>query len=222
MSPTGTGETQRTGFGRKPERGSHERHELDAVLDAGIVGHIAVVDDGQPYAMPVAYARDGDVVLIHGSTGSRLFRLLANGAPACFTVTLVDGLVLARSAFASSMNYRSAMVLGTLYRLEGDAEREALTRLTAHLLPGRESEARAASKREQAATLTLALPLTEFSVKLRDGGPIDEQVDLDDPQTRAVWAGHVPIRATFDEPVPSPTNVPGTATPDYVLAWLAD
>ena len=218
-SPSTAPQTPRTKFGRKPDRGSYEREELYAVLDAAVVGHIGIVDDGQPYVMPVGYGRHGDTVIIHGSTGSRLFRQLADGAPACLTVTLLDGVVMARSAFASSMNYRSAVVLGTARRLEGEEEREALMALTAHLLPGREHEARAASKKEQAATMTLSLPLEEFSVKMRTGGPNDEPEDLEDPQMRKVWAGHVPITTVYGEPIPSPTNLPGTPVPEYIATW---
>ena len=218
-SPSTVEPTQRTSFGRKPERASYERADLYAVLDAAIVAHIGIVDDGQPYVMPVGYARHGDTVIIHGSTGSRLFRKLADGAPACFTVTLLDGVVMARSAFASSMNYRSAVVLGTARRLGGPEERDALIALTAHLLPGREHEAREASKREQAATMTLSLPLEEFSIKMRTGGPNDEPADLEDAQMRKVWAGHVPITTVYGEPVSSPTNLPGTPVPEYIATW---
>ena len=214
VEPTG-----RTAFGRKPERGSYERADLYAVLDAAIVGHVGIAVDGQPYVMPVGYARQGDAVIIHGSTGSRLFRALADGAPACFTVTHLDGVVLARSAFASSMNYRSAVVLGTARRLEGQEELDALMALTAHLLPGREHEARAASKKEQAATMTLALPLEEFSIKMRTGGPNDEPEDLEDPEMRKIWAGHVPITTVYGAPIASPTNLPGTPVPGYIATW---
>ncbi|MCI4064375.1 pyridoxamine 5'-phosphate oxidase family protein [Micromonospora sp. R77] len=173
---------------------------MHAVLDAGRVGHLAIADGTQPYALPVAYARDGDRVLLHGSTGSRLFRHLAAGAPACLTVTLLDGLVLARSAFESSMNYRCAMVLGTLVALGGDEKPAALERLSEHLLPGRWAVIRPPSAKELAATLVLALPLAECSVKISAGPPDDPDDDLDRP----VWAGVVPVVETYGPPQPDP------------------
>ncbi len=169
----------------------------------------------QPYILPVAYARDGKRVLIHGSTGSRLFRSLADGAPTCLTVTLLDGLVLARSAFESSMHYRGAMVLGTCEVLADDAKNEALRRISEHLMPGRWAEIRTPSKKELAATLVLALPLTEASVKISNGDPVDEDEDLDLP----VWAGVVPVIESWCDPVPSPDLRPGLDIPDYVRSW---
>jgi hypothetical protein len=192
-----------------------DRAALDAVLDAGRVAHVAVVTDGQPLVVPVAYARDGDRVLVHGSTGSRLFRSLAAGAPTCLTVTLYDGLVLARSAFESSMHYRSAMVLGTATPVEGEAKDAALRVVTEHLLPGRWAEARHPSRKELASTLVLALPLTEWSLKVSDGPPDDDPADVSLP----VWAGVVPVRETYGTPQPAPDLPAGIPVPDYVLAW---
>ena len=158
-----SGPSDRTTVRRLPEKQVRDRAGLDAVLDAGRVAHVAVHDpDGQPYVVPVAYARDGDVVLFHGSTGSRLFRSLADGAPTCLTVTLLDGLLAARSVFESSMHYRCAMVLGTAAVLEGDAKLAALERVTEHLLPGRWADARQPNSMELAATLVLSLPLSEW------------------------------------------------------------
>jgi len=132
------GSSERTRVRRIPEKAVEDRAVLDAILDAGLVAHVGIVDEsGQPYVVAVAYARDGDRLLFHGSTGSRLFRRLAEGAPTCVTVTLLDGLVLARSAFESSMNYRGAMALGTCTVLEGDERDEALRIISDHLLPGR-------------------------------------------------------------------------------------
>ncbi|MEH0819063.1 MULTISPECIES: pyridoxamine 5'-phosphate oxidase family protein [unclassified Micromonospora] len=194
------GGTERTRVRRLPELAVRDRAALHAVLDAGRVGHLAIADGRQPYALPVAYARDGDRVLLHGSTGSRLFRHLAAGAPACLTVTLLDGLVLARSAFASSMNYRGAMVLGELTVLDGDDKLAALERLSEHLLPGRWAVIRPPSAKELAATLVLALPLDECSVKVSAGPPDDDADDLDRP----VWAGVVPVAETLGTPQPDP------------------
>jgi nitroimidazol reductase NimA-like FMN-containing flavoprotein (pyridoxamine 5'-phosphate oxidase superfamily) len=191
---------KRTRIRRLPGKAVTDRGGLDAVLDAGKVGHLAIAADGQPYALPVAYARDGDRVLVHGSTGSRLFRALAVGAPACLTVTLLDGLVLARSAFESSMHYRSAMVLGRASRLPGDEMLAALEVLTDHLLPGRWAQLRPPKPRELAATMVLTMPLDEWSVKVSDAPPDDADGDLDAP----VWAGVVPIAEAYGAPVPAP------------------
>lgn len=217
--PGTVGATERTRVRRIPEKAVTDRAALHAVLDAGLVAHLAVVDDGQPFVLPVAYARRGDEVVIHGSSGSRLFRALAGGAPTCLTVTLLDGLVLARSLFESSMSYRSAMVLGVARRLEGDDELDALRVISEHLLPGRWSEARQPSRKERAATMTLALPLTEASVKISSGGPEDDPDDLRDPALLALWAGRVPIREVLGDPVPDDHCPPGTPVPAYVTAW---
>lgn len=213
------GSTERTRVRRLPEKAVADRDVLHAVLDAGLVAHVAVVDEGQPYVVPVAYARRGDEVLFHGSTGSRLFRLLAAGQSTCLTVTLLDGLVLARSAFESSMNYRSAMVLGVARRLEGDDELDALRTITEHLLPGRWSEARHPSRKERAATMTLALSLDEASVKVSAGGPADDEDDLLDADLMRLWAGRVPIVEVLGEPVPDDLCPPGTPVPDYMRSW---
>jgi len=194
------GGTPRTRVRRLPDLAVPDRAALHAVLDAGRVAHLAIADGCQPYALPVAYARDGDRVLVHGSTGSRLFRHLAGRAPACLTVTLLDGLVLARSAFESSMNYRCAMVLGELTVLDGDEKLAALERLSEHLLPGRWAVIRPPSPKELAATLVLALPLDECSVKISDGPPDDPEDDL----YRPVWAGVVPVVESLGTPRPDP------------------
>jgi nitroimidazol reductase NimA-like FMN-containing flavoprotein (pyridoxamine 5'-phosphate oxidase superfamily) len=209
------GATPRTRLRRLPDKAAHSREALDAVLDAGLVAHIAVTDRGQPYAIPVAYARDGDRVLVHGSTGSRLFRLLAAGAPACLTVTLLDGLVLARSAFESSMNYRSAMVLGQCAVVPDDAKAAALDRLIDHLMPGRRADLRPHTRRELAATLVLALPLDECSVKVSEGPPDDDPADLDLP----VWAGVLPLQVTYGDASPAPELSADLPVPAYIRAW---
>ncbi len=209
------GSTSRTRVRRIPEKSVGDRAVLHAVLDAGLVAHVAVTDDdGQPYVLPVAYARDGERVLFHGSTGSRLFRLLADGRPTCLTVTLLDGLVLARSAFESSMHYRGAMVLGRAEVLDETAAEAALRTISDHLLPGRWDDIRPPSRKELAATLVLALPLQETSVKVSDGPPDDAAEDLDRP----VWGGHVPIREQFGTPVPDARGAVHPV-PDYVRRW---
>lgn len=213
------GASERTRIRRLADRSVNDAAALYAVLDAGRVAHVAVVADGQPYVLPMGYARRGDEVVIHGSTGSRLMRALADGQPTCLTVTLLDGLVVARSAFESSMNYRSVMVLGVARRLEGDDELDALRCLSDQLLPGRWAESRHPTPKERAATLTLSLPLAECSVKIREGGPEDLPEDLADPVYSSLWAGHVPIITSFGEPVPDEHCGDEAVPPAYVAGW---
>ncbi|MGZ4617085.1 MAG: pyridoxamine 5'-phosphate oxidase family protein [Actinomycetes bacterium] len=207
----------RTSVRRLPDKQVHDRAALDAVLDAGKVAHVAVLDDAaQPYVVPVAYARDGDAVLFHGSTASRLFRSLAEGAPTCLTVTLLDGLVVARSVFESSMHYRSAMVLGVAAPLTGRAKVAALERVSEHLMPGRWADARQPSRKELAATLVVSLPLDEWSVKVSDGPPDDAAEDLDLP----VWAGVVPLHPqAYGDAAPAPDLRQPVDVPEYVRSW---
>jgi nitroimidazol reductase NimA-like FMN-containing flavoprotein (pyridoxamine 5'-phosphate oxidase superfamily) len=206
----------RTQVRRSPHKERTDRAELDRLLSAALVAHVAVVDDeGQPYVLPMALAPDGDRVLLHGSSGSRLMRGLAAGAPTCVTVTALDALVLARSQFESSMRYRSAMLLGRCTALAGEAKAAALDVLTEHLMPGRAADARPASAKELAATTVLALPLVEWSLKVSDGGPDDDPSDLD----RAVWAGIVPLERRWGSPVPSPDLDPDREVPGYLGAW---
>ncbi|MGZ4591887.1 MAG: pyridoxamine 5'-phosphate oxidase family protein [Actinomycetes bacterium] len=207
----------RTSVRRLPDKQVHDRAALDAVLDAGKVAHVAVLDDAaQPYVVPVAYARDGDAVLFHGSTASRLFRSLAEGAPTCLTVTLLDGLVVARSVFESSMHYRSAMVLGVAAPLTGRAKVAALERVSEHLMPGRWADARQPSRKELAATLVVSLPLDEWSVKVSDGPPDDAAEDLDLP----VWAGVVPLHPqAYGDAAPAPDLRHPVDVPEYVRSW---
>jgi len=211
------GSTPRTRVRRFPELAVSEADKLYQILDAGLAGHVAIADEtGQPYAVPVAYARQDEAVLFHGSTASRLFRLCAAGAPVCFTVTLLDGLVLARSAFESSMNYRSVMVLGHCFVLHGAPKLAALERISEHLMPGRWKEIRHPSEQEMRATVVLELPLAECSAKVSEGGPDDNEQDIGLP----VWAGHVPLVESLREPVPADDLSPEYATvPDYVRAW---
>jgi len=215
-APVRPGSTPRTRVRRIAEKTVRQTDVMYTILDAGLVAHVAVAGEaGQPFVLPVAYARDGHAVLFHGSTGSRLFRGLAAGAPTCLTVTLLDGLVLARSTFESSMNYRSVMVLGRCTVLTGGAKSAALETITEHLLPGRWTEARHPSKKETAATTVLSLPLTETSVKVSDGPPGDQIEDLALP----IWAGNVPIVETFARPVPAPDLRFEVPVPSYVKRW---
>src|SRR5450631_1902956 len=210
------GSTTRTKVRRIAEKAVRDTEVLYAVLDAGLVAHVAVASpEGQPFVVPVAYARERHRVLFHGSTGSRLFRGLAQGAPTCLTVTLIDGLVLARSTFESSMHYRSVMVLGSCSVLAGAEKEAALERITDHLLPGRWAEARHPSRKEVAATTVLCLALTETSVKVNDGPPDDQQDDLALP----IWAGNVPIVQTFGRPVDAPDLRHPVPVPSYLKRW---
>lgn len=194
--------SQRTRIRRIPENAVTDKATLLAILDAGIVADVAVVDDGQPFILPVAYARRGETVIFHGSTGSRLFRALDQGSPTCFSVTHLDGIVAARSAFHSSMHYRSAMVLGVAHRLSGDDELDALRVLTEHLIPGRWADARHPNPKERAKTMTLALPLDEWSVKVGDGPPQDEPEDYTQEPWASVWAGILPMAQRTGTPIP--------------------
>jgi uncharacterized protein len=218
-APADPGHTERTRVRRVPELAVTDRSTLYQVLDAGLHGHLALADEtGQPYVLPVAYAREGDVVLFHGSTASRLFRLCAAGTPVCFTVTLMDGLVLARSAFESSMNYRSAMVLGHCNVLHGRAKELGLRLISEHLMPGRWAETREPSAQELKATAVLELPLDECSLKVNDGGPGDGAEDAALP----VWAGRVPLERRWGAPIPAADLKPEyTEVPAYIRRWRA-
>lgn len=208
----------RTRLRRLPHKARDDVRVLHAVLDAGRVAHVAVVEqDGQPLALPSAYARDGERLLLHGSTASRLFRLLAAGVPTCVTVTLLDGLVLARSAFESSMHYRCAMVFGRAEAVHGPAKLAALERVSERLLPGRWAEVRAPSAKELGGTTVVAVALDEWSVKVSNGWPADDPADLDRP----VWAGVVPVREAYGEPLPAPDLRGSPPLPGYVRAWGA-
>lgn len=195
-----TGATPRTTPSRDADRVHHDRGTADRILAEALIGHVGVLDpQGRPVVLPVAVAPDGDRVLFHGSTGSRMFRALAAGGPMCLTITHLDGLVLARSAFESSMNYQCLVVLGTAQALDGAQKEDALRTITEHLTPGRWDSLRPMRAKEVAATTVLALPLVEFSVKTREGGP-DDPEDADWP----IWAGHLPIRASAGPAIPEP------------------
>ena len=214
------GATDRTAVRRFPEKAVTDRTTVNAILDAGLVAHVSCVVDGQPFVMPVGYARDGDRVLFHGSTASRLFKNLAAGQPCCLTVTLLDGVVLARSAFESSMNYRCVIALGSCEVLEGDEKAAALLRITDHLLPGRTDQARKAAPKESKATLMLALNLDEVSCKVSEGDPDDAPSDLVDPIYSNIWAGYVPLSEVFGEPVSDPLTIEkNIPIPEYIKKW---
>jgi len=192
--------TPRTTLRRHRDRAQADRAALHAVLDAGLICHLGVVADGDPVVLPTAYGRDGDTLYLHGSSANGAF-WAADGQRVCVTVTHMDGLVAARSVFSHSVNYRSAVIFGTAAVVKDEDERwQALRLITDHLIPGRWAAARQPTTKEMAATAVLSLPLTEASVKVRTGMPIDDPADheLD------VWAGVLPVAVTFGEPVPDP------------------
>jgi nitroimidazol reductase NimA-like FMN-containing flavoprotein (pyridoxamine 5'-phosphate oxidase superfamily) len=200
--------TDRTQVNRLPKRAVYDQAQVHAILDEGFICHVGFVVDGQPYVIPTGYARSGDRLYIHGSAASRMLRALGQGARLCVTVTLVDGLVLARSAFHHSMNYRSVVVLGQA-RLVTDPEEKtaALGLFTNHIVPGRWDEVRHPNEQELKSTTVLALALDEVSAKVRTGPPIDDEEDYALP----VWAGVVPIRMQAGDPAPDtrlPEGVP--------------
>jgi nitroimidazol reductase NimA-like FMN-containing flavoprotein (pyridoxamine 5'-phosphate oxidase superfamily) len=204
-----------TKFKREAKRGSHDFKLACEVLDAGKVCHVGFSVDDQPYVVPMAYARMGDQLLIHGSIASRLVKNLAAGLNCCVTVTHFDGLVYARSTFNSSMNYRSVMVFGVARPiLDADEKRRCIQTLVDHLMPGRRADLRKSTTRELNATGLLALPIKTFSTKCRTGPPADTRSDLD----AKVWAGVVPLKLTAGEPVDAPDLLPGIDRPGYLMA----
>ena len=206
--------TDRTSLRRLPERARYDREAVHAILDEGFICHVAFVLDGQPYALPTGYARIGETLYLHGSTGSRLgFRPAMD---VCVTVTLLDGIVLARSAFHHSFQYRSVMVLGRTQLVTDVSEKEAaLDALVEHFMPGRTADARRGSRRELAATAVLGVPLEEVSAKVRTGDPKDDDEDYALP----VWAGILPLALTPGDPVPDARLDPAIAVPAYVKDW---
>jgi nitroimidazol reductase NimA-like FMN-containing flavoprotein (pyridoxamine 5'-phosphate oxidase superfamily) len=206
--------TERTRARRLPERATYDRATVHAILDEGFVCHVGFVADGQPYVVPTGYARAGETLYLHGSTGSRLG--LRPGMDVCVTVTLLDGLVLARSAFHHSMNYRSVMAIGRTRPIRDPQEKEAALRaLVDHIVPGRSDAVRGADRRELAATAVLALPLAEVSAKVRTGPPIDDDPDYDLP----IWAGVLPLALTAGGPAPDPVLDPSVPVPGHVASW---
>ncbi len=191
--------TPRTRVARLPERGTYDRAVVHAILDAGCICHVGFVAGGQPFVIPTAYARAGEQIYFHGSAASRMIRALAEGIDVCLTVTLLDGFVLARSAFHHSLNYRSVVVLGRARPVVDPAEKlEALRAFTNHLVAGRWEEVREPNAQELKGTTVLALPLTEVSAKVRSGPPKDDPEDC----TLPVWAGVVPVVRVAGPPVP--------------------
>jgi hypothetical protein len=209
--------SERTRVRSLPERGVYDREALDAILDEALICHVGFIDDGDPQVIPTIHARDGDVLFFHGSPASRMLRLLKKGRPVSINVTIVDGIVAARSVFHHSMNYRSAVVFGTPRIVDDDGERlRAMEVITEHVLPGRWSEARHPSATESKGTLVVAVPIDEFSVKTRSGPPGDDEADYDLP----IWAGVIPLAMIAGEPEPDPRLGEGIEVTESVVRYV--
>lgn len=198
-------------------RGRYDRATIDAILDEGTIAHVGLVAaDGRPVVIPMVYARDEDRLLVHGSPATRLLRTLKRGVDLCVTVTLLDGLVLARSAFHHSVNYRSVVVFGRATEVTEYAEKvAALDRFTDHLVPGRLATLRPMSEKEVRGTTVLSLPIDEASAKVRTGDPVDDDEDL----ATDAWAGVLPVGLVAGTPIPSADLRGGLPVPDHVTTW---
>jgi uncharacterized protein len=204
--------TARTRVVREPQRGVYDRSAAYQILDESFICHVGFVVEGQPFVIPTGYGRGGDSLYIHGSAASRMLCRLDEGVAVCVTVTLLDGLVLARSIFNHSMNYRSVVIFGTAHAVTDPKEKlEALHLLSEHILPGRWAESRQPNETELKATLVLRLPIEEFSTKMRQGPPIDDEEDYSFP----TWAGVVPLSLVAGEPIDDPRLDPAREAPKY-------
>lgn len=211
-----TNPTARTRVVREPQRAVYDRAEAYRILDEAFICHVGFVANGQPFVIPTGFGRAGDNLYIHGSAASRMLRNLDEGISVCLTVTLIDGLVLARSIFNHSMNYRSVVVLGVARAVTDPAEKlEALRLLSEHILPGRWVESRQPNEKELKATTVMKLPIEEFSAKVRQGPAIDDEEDYAFP----TWAGVLPLETVTGEAEPDARLKPGTAIPDYVREY---
>ncbi len=205
--------TQRNKIKRYPQRGNYDLSVINSILDEGLICHVGFVVEGQPFVIPTAYGRIDDQIYIHGSPMSRMLRSLQQGIEVCITITLLDGLVLARSAFHHSMNYRSVVIFGNAIAIEDPAEKmAALKAFTNHVLPDRWSQVRPTTEKEVAGTLVLALSLSEASAKIRTGPPVDDEEDYGLP----IWAGELPLRLVADAPINDPKLSAGIPCPDFV------
>jgi nitroimidazol reductase NimA-like FMN-containing flavoprotein (pyridoxamine 5'-phosphate oxidase superfamily) len=208
--------TQRTRLVREPQRAVYDRAAAYKILDEGFICHVGFVLDGQPFVIPTSYGRREDNLYLHGSSASRMLRHLDKEIPVCVTVTLLDGLVLARSIFNHSMNYRSVVVLGTAVAVTDPAEKlAALELLSEHIIPGRWSQTRRPNQKELKATTALRLPITEFSAKVRQGGVIDDEEDYAFP----TWAGVIPLTVVPGAPLDDRRLLPGQPVPEYVKRY---
>ncbi len=208
--------TPRTNLKRLPKRGSHEREVIDRILDEGFICHVGFVVDGQPFAIPTGYARVEDNLIVHGSQASRMLRALGQGIDVCVTVTLIDGLVLARSAFHHSMNYRSVLIFGRAKMIEDrDQKLQALVALSEHMISGRWKDVREPNEDELKQTTVLSLPIEEGSAKIRTGPPLDDEEDYE----MSVWAGVVPLKLTAGLPEPDPRLPLDVDPPPYASSY---
>ena len=207
--------SDRTKVHRAPHKQVHEPEVARRILERAIVAHVAITLDGQPYCLPVACAPFGHELLMHGSTASRLFKSLSEGAPACVTITLIDGLVLARSSFESSMHYESLMAFGRARLLSGEEKGSALKSLTDHLFPNRQAELRPSTEKEIKASTVVAFPLNEISIKVSKGQPDDPESDLG----AEIWAGILPITSTYGTPIPAENLRSDIKVPEYISGW---
>jgi uncharacterized protein len=202
----------RTRLVREADRAVYDRAAAYKILDEGFICHVGFVADGQPFVIPTGYGRVGDNLYIHGSAASRMLRRVDEGIPVCVTVTLLDGLVLARSIFNHSMNYRSVVILGTAHAVTDPQEKlEALRLLSEHIIPGRWAESRQPNEKELKATSILKLPIEEFSAKVRQGPAIDDEDDY----SFSTWAGVVPLNLVAAEPIDDARLMPGLKAPEY-------
>ena len=207
--------TDRTRVRRAPHKQVFEPEAARRILERAIIAHVAVVIDGAPFSLPVACAPFNDELLLHGSTASRLFKVLMDGAPACVSITLIDALVLARSSFESSMHYQSLIAFGSARALNDGEKLPALMALTDHLFPERRAELRPSTEKEIKATAVLAFPLTEISIKVSNGQPDDPESDLNSD----VWAGILPITSHYGLPKPAENLRTGIPIPEYISRW---
>ena len=206
----------RTRVVREPQRAVYDRATIYDILDEGFICHVGFAIDGQPYVIPSSYGRKDDMLYIHGSAASRMLRHANSGVPVCVTVTLLDGLVLARSIFNHSMNYRSVMVLGTAFAIEGlDEKLAALHALSEHILSGRWKDARQPNEQELKATTVLRLPIEEFSAKVRQGPPIDDEEDY----SFSTWAGVIPLDMVAATPLSDSRLLEGISLPEYAKKY---
>jgi uncharacterized protein len=208
--------SERVRVARLPKRGDYSQETIYGILDAGFLCHAGFVVDGQPYVIPTGYGRAGDVLYLHGSAASRMLRTLAGGVDVCVTVTLLDGIVLARSAFHHSMNYRSVVILGKAVLIEGEDEKaSALRVISEQIVAGRWDDVRKPTAQELKATAVLRLPIAEASAKIRTGPPLDDEEDY----ALDVWAGVLPLALRAGEPVADARLVPGAKVPDYLAKF---
>lgn len=208
--------TNRTTVRRHPERGEYDHAVIHRIIDEALICHVAIVQDGQPFVMPMIHTRIGDQLYFHGSRGSRMLQALADGQPACLTMTIIDGLVLARSAMHHSMNYRSAVVLGRGRAIEDEKTKWLVwAALVEHVLPGRSRDCRMPNAKESAATMLVEIDMNEASAKIRTGGPKDDPDDLSLPH----WAGVLPLRTCAGAPVRDLAGTRDLATPHYLANY---